>query len=76
MPLLRAGFPQYDLLGGFQRCWSGYRGIQNTLFDIANMMVAHHQEAQPYHSLYSLKPEAREYYDNLRTRGESLWSRH
>ena len=58
IPLLRAGFPQYDLLGGFQRCWSGYRGIQQALFDLANLLMAHHQEMQPYHSIYSQKPEA------------------
>ncbi|MCG8314918.1 MAG: nitrogenase iron-molybdenum cofactor biosynthesis protein NifN [Pseudomonadales bacterium] len=58
VPLLRAGFPQYDLLGGFQRCWSGYRGIQQALFDLANLLMAHHQEMKPYHSIYSQKPEA------------------
>ncbi|MCG8534950.1 MAG: nitrogenase iron-molybdenum cofactor biosynthesis protein NifN [Pseudomonadales bacterium] len=58
VPLLRAGFPQYDLMGGFQRCWCGYRGIQQALFDIANMLLAHHKDIQPYHSLLSQKPEA------------------
>lgn len=58
VPLLRAGFPQYDLVGGFQRCWSGYRGIQQALFDLANMLLVHHQEIQPYHSIYASKPEA------------------
>ena len=62
VPLLRAGFPQYDLIGGFQRCWLGYRGIQQALFDLANMMVAHHQEIQPYHSVYSQKAEAQRFY--------------
>ncbi|WP_317929961.1 nitrogenase iron-molybdenum cofactor biosynthesis protein NifN [Halioxenophilus sp. WMMB6] len=76
VPLLRVGFPQYDLLGGFQRCWFGYRGIQNTLFDIANMKLAHHQDIQPYHSVYSQKPEAQAIYQNLGERGPNVWGGH
>lgn len=56
VPLLRMGFPQYDLLGGFQRCWSGYRGTSQALFDIANLLVEHHQGIAPYHSVYAQKP--------------------
>jgi nitrogenase molybdenum-iron protein NifN len=53
VPLLRAGFPQYDLLGGYQRLWVGYRGTRQTLFDLANMLVEHgHQETEPYISIY------------------------
>ncbi|MFT3931133.1 MAG: nitrogenase iron-molybdenum cofactor biosynthesis protein NifN [Spongiibacteraceae bacterium] len=57
VPLLRAGFPQYDLIGGFQRCWFGYRGTTQALFDLANLIVGHHQEIAPYHSIYAQKPE-------------------
>jgi nitrogenase molybdenum-iron protein NifN len=54
IPLLRAGFPQYDLIGGYQRLWVGYRGARQALFDLANMMVEHaHQETEPYVSIYS-----------------------
>jgi nitrogenase molybdenum-iron protein NifN len=54
IPLLRAGFPQYDLIGGYQRLWVGYRGTRQTLFDLANMIVEHgHQETEPYISIYS-----------------------
>jgi nitrogenase molybdenum-iron protein NifN len=54
VPLLRAGFPQHDLLGGYQRLWVGYRGTRQALFDLANMMVEHgHQETQPYVSIYA-----------------------
>ncbi len=61
IPLLRAGFPQYDLIGGFQRCWFGYRGTQDTLFELANMAKSHHQETQPYFSIYAQKsPEERD----------------
>lgn len=56
VPLLRMGFPQYDLLGGFQRCWSGYRGTCQALFDLANLLVGHHQGIAPYHSIYAQKP--------------------
>ena len=51
LPLLRAGFPQYDLLGGYQRVWIGYQGTKQTLFDIANIMVNNNQhEIEPYYS--------------------------
>lgn len=56
VPLLRIGFPQYDLIGGFQRCWFGYHGTQQALFDLANCVVAHHQGIQPYFSIYAQKP--------------------
>lgn len=56
VPLLRMGFPQYDLLGGFQRCWCGYRGTSQALFDLANLIVGHHQGIAPYHSVYAQKP--------------------
>jgi nitrogenase molybdenum-iron protein NifN len=54
IPLLRAGFPQYDLIGGYQRLWVGYRGTRQTLFDLANMLVEHgYCEIEPYVSIYS-----------------------
>ncbi len=54
VPLLRAGFPQYDLIGGYQRLWVGYRGTRQALFDLANMMVEHgHHETEPYVSIYN-----------------------
>jgi nitrogenase molybdenum-iron protein NifN len=54
VPLLRAGFPQYDLIGGYQRLWVGYRGTRQALFDLANMVVQHgHNEPEPYVSMYS-----------------------
>ena len=57
VPLLRAGFPQYDLIGGYQRLWIGYRGTRQTLFDLANLLVEHgHHEVEPYVSIYSNRP--------------------
>jgi nitrogenase molybdenum-iron protein NifN len=54
VPLLRAGFPQYDLIGGYQRLWVGYRGTRQVFFDLANMMVEHgHHETEPYVSIYA-----------------------
>ncbi|MDD2700084.1 MAG: nitrogenase iron-molybdenum cofactor biosynthesis protein NifN [Sideroxydans sp.] len=54
VPLLRAGFPQYDLLGGYQRLWVGYRGTRQALFDLANLLVEHgHVEPEPYVSIYA-----------------------
>jgi nitrogenase molybdenum-iron protein NifN len=59
IPLLRAGFPQYDILGGYQKTWIGYRGTRQTLFDLANIMLTLEKgEIHPYHSIYSQKPEA------------------
>jgi nitrogenase molybdenum-iron protein NifN len=58
IPLLRAGFPQYDLIGGYQRLWVGYKGTRQTLFDLANMLVEHGcHEIEPYVSVYSQRPE-------------------
>jgi nitrogenase molybdenum-iron protein NifN len=60
VPLLRAGFPQYDLLGGYQRLWVGYRGTRQALFDLANLLVEHGQhEPEPYVSIYSQRDAGR-----------------
>mgnify|MGYP001805966465 CR=1 FL=1 len=51
IPLLRAGFPQYDLIGGFQRTWIGYSGTRATLFDLANIVLTLEKgEIHPYRS--------------------------
>jgi nitrogenase molybdenum-iron protein NifN len=61
IPLLRAGFPQYDILGGYQKTWIGYRGTRQTLFDLANIMLTLEKgEIHPYRSIYAQKPEYRE----------------
>ncbi|MBI5890928.1 MAG: nitrogenase iron-molybdenum cofactor biosynthesis protein NifN [Nitrosomonadales bacterium] len=54
VPLLRAGFPQYDFVGGYQRLWVGYRGTRQALFDLANLMLehAHHHEPEAFVSIY------------------------
>ena len=58
LPLFRVGFPQYDLLGGYQRCWVGYKATQQVLFDLANIMMEHNRhEIEPYYSIYAQKPE-------------------
>jgi len=55
---MRAGFPQYDLLGGFQRTWIGYSGTRQALFDLANLMTARGKgEIETYHSIYSQKQD-------------------
>lgn len=57
VPLYRAGFPQYDLIGGYQRLWVGYRGTRQTLFDLANIMVGlGHGEVAAYRSIYAARP--------------------
>lgn len=58
VPILRMGFPQYDLIGGYQRTWIGYRGIRQTLFDLANIMVSLEKgEIEPYKSIYAQKTD-------------------
>jgi nitrogenase molybdenum-iron protein NifN len=58
IPLLRAGFPQYDLLGGYQKVWVGYQGTRQLLFDLANMLLTLERgEIHPYRSIYAQKPE-------------------
>ncbi len=60
VPILRAGFPQYDLLGGYQKAWVGYQGTRQTLFDIANLLLnLERGEIHPYRSIYAQKPEYR-----------------
>ena len=56
IPLLRAGFPQYDWVGGYARGWVGYRNARQALFDIANLFVGQHHEIPAYHSIYRTEP--------------------
>ena len=56
--LMRVGFPQYDLVGGYTRTWIGYRGNRQALFDLANLLLEHHENHNaiaPYRS--SLRPD-------------------
>ncbi len=52
IPLLRAGFPQYDWVGGYARTWVGYRGARAALFDIANLFLGNHHDTPVYRSIY------------------------
>jgi nitrogenase molybdenum-iron protein NifN len=57
IPLLRAGFPLYDQVGGYQRTWIGYQGTRQTLFDLANILLTLEKgEIEPYRSRLSRKP--------------------
>ncbi len=59
IPILRAGFPLYDIIGGYQKTWVGYRGTRQTLFDLANLVINFaHEEIEPYYSIYAQKPES------------------
>lgn len=57
IPLLRAGFPQYDCVGGYARGWVGYRHARQTLFDIANLILGQHHGIPAYRSIYRNEPE-------------------
>jgi nitrogenase molybdenum-iron protein NifN len=56
IPLLRAGFPQYDWVGGYARTWVGYRGARAALFDIANLFLGNHHDTPAYRSIYRTEP--------------------
>ncbi len=57
IPILRAGFPLYDIMGGYQKTWIGYRGTRQTLFDLANLVINFaHEEIDVYRSPYAQKP--------------------
>jgi nitrogenase molybdenum-iron cofactor biosynthesis protein NifN len=69
IPLLRAGFPLYDQVGGYQRTWIGYQGTRQTLFDLANILLGLERgEIRPYRSRLSQKPAG----ESASTHGESL----
>jgi nitrogenase molybdenum-iron protein NifN len=58
LPVVRMGFPLYDIIGGHQRTWIGYRGTRQALFDIANLALDNGvHEIKPYRSIYSQRPE-------------------
>jgi nitrogenase molybdenum-iron protein NifN len=52
VPLLRAGFPLYDRVGGFARPWVGYRATRQALFDIANLVLEQHHDIPAYRSVF------------------------
>jgi nitrogenase molybdenum-iron protein NifN len=52
LPILRAGFPQYDWVGGYARTWVGYRGARQTLFDVANLFLGNHHDTPVHRSIY------------------------
>ena len=61
IPLLRAGIPQYDRIGGYQRAWIGYGGGRQLLFDLANALLEQTDHGvAPYHSIYSRKADPRQ----------------
>ncbi|KAB2935898.1 MAG: nitrogenase iron-molybdenum cofactor biosynthesis protein NifN [Candidatus Contendobacter sp.] len=61
VPLLRAGIPQYDRIGGYQSTWIGYSGSRQLLFDLANALLEQaEQGVAPYHSVYSRKADYRQ----------------
>jgi nitrogenase molybdenum-iron protein NifN len=54
LPLLRAGFPQFDRLGAPAETIVGYRGTRRVLFALANLLIeAEPETIPPYRSIYS-----------------------
>jgi nitrogenase molybdenum-iron protein NifN len=58
VPLWRAGFPQYDWVGGYARTWIGYRGARQALFDFANLILGQHHDTPAYRSIFRPVEEA------------------
>ena len=44
IPFYRAGFPMFDRLGAGHQLLVGYRGTRDLIFDIANLIIADHEE--------------------------------
>ena len=70
VPILRAGFPQFDWIGGYATTWAGYHGTRQMLFDLANMLgEGRHHLIHPYHSKLSQKrdggPREAIHHDNV-----------
>ena len=58
VPILRAGFPLYDLIGAYQKTWVGYRGTRQALFDLANLVINFaHEDIPVYRSPYAQKTD-------------------
>jgi nitrogenase molybdenum-iron protein NifN len=58
VPILRCGFPLYDVVGGYQKTFIGYAGSRQTLFDLSNLALSnnHTHEVPVYRSIYGQKP--------------------
>lgn len=58
VPILRAGFPLFEWIGGYAAVRVGYRGARQLLFDLANLLTQErHHLIQPYHSKLSQKTD-------------------
>lgn len=70
VPILRCGFPLYDVVGGYQKTFVGYAGARQLLFDLANLSLAnvHRHEVPLYRSIYGQKPPQEWRDDPLETR--------
>jgi nitrogenase molybdenum-iron protein NifN len=44
VPFYRAGFPMFDRLGAGHQLSVGYRGTRDLVFDIANLIIADHED--------------------------------
>ena len=67
IPLLRAGFPLFDQVGGYQRTWIGYQGTRQTLFDLANILLSLKKgEIRPYLSSLGQKPAEEREFEGIR----------
>ncbi len=44
IPFYRAGFPMFDRLGAGHQLLVGYRGTRDLIFDIANLIIADHEQ--------------------------------
>ena len=47
IPLFRVGFPIFDRLGAQDRCWVGYRGTRQLVYEVANLFQSLLHEHAP-----------------------------
>jgi nitrogenase molybdenum-iron cofactor biosynthesis protein NifN len=72
IPVLRAGFPQFDLLGGYTRQWVGYTGTRATLFELANIVLGLHKgEIHAYRSTLKQWPQSEQRPEQQPERGSA-----
>jgi nitrogenase molybdenum-iron protein NifN len=78
LPILRCGFPLYDVVGGYQKTFIGYAGARQTLFDLSNLALSNHHahEVPVYRSVYGQKPAGESFTPPLEATAHGAYPTH
>jgi nitrogenase molybdenum-iron protein NifN len=78
LPILRCGFPLYDVVGGYQKTFIGYAGSRQTLFDLSNLALSniHAHEVPVYRSIYGQKPPGESFIQPLEATAYGAYPTH